>query len=147
MRVDFYILQGEANRELIACRLCAKAYAQGHNVFVYVASNVQQSRFDDLLWTYQENSFVPHHTDYQEFLALTAPTILISQDTPPDAETGAAEKNFGLMINLSPAIPEFYTQFPRIAEIVNQNPEIKLAGRQRFSEYREQGCELQHHQL
>ncbi|MEA2080825.1 MAG: DNA polymerase III subunit chi, partial [Pseudomonadota bacterium] len=61
-QVDFYLLQDDSaqNRISFACRLADKAYRLGNRVFIHTESAEQSRRLDDLLWTFQQNSFVPH---------------------------------------------------------------------------------------
>lgn len=142
MRVDFYILQGEQRREVTACRLCEKAYQQGHKIFIHADSAGQAQEFDTLLWTFREGSFLPHRLVNQAGRDTAPAAILIGWE-------GAAEEpeNYPVLLNLTADVPAFYKKFERIVEIVNQSEEIKAAGRRRFAFYREQGCNLHHHDI
>lgn len=141
MRVDFYILQGEQRREITACRLCEKAYQQGHKIFIHADSVRQAQELDTLLWTFREGSFLPHCLAGRTRQDTVAPAILIGW-------TGMGKpEGYPILLNLAADVPSFYREFERIAEIVNQNEEVKTAGRQRFAFYREQGCNLHHHDL
>lgn len=140
MRVDFYILQGEANRELFACRLCEKAYKQQLGVYLQAESQQHAQQIDNLLWTFNDGGFVPHQLINEIMPAGSLQPALIGwTQTPPS--------DYSLLINLTEAIPSFYAQFERIAEIVNQQEHIRQAGRQRYTQYRDHDCELQHHEL
>lgn len=141
MRVDFYILQGEQRREITACRLCEKAYLQGHKVFIHADSLRQAQELDTLLWTFREGSFLPHRLINQPQQGAVPPAILIGWGNSGEPE------GYPVLLNLALDVPSFYSKFERIAEIVNQNEEIKSAARQRFAFYREQGCNLHHHDL
>ena len=141
MRVDFYILQGEANRELMACRVCEKAWQQGMPAFVLTESGNHAQQLDDLLWTFNDGGFLPHQLDDQAAFTIDdKPVTTIGW-------RGLPENGFPLLINLSETIPEGYQRFERIAEIVNQNEVIKQSGRRRFAQYRAEDCELFPHEL
>ncbi|MBN1378602.1 MAG: DNA polymerase III subunit chi [Gammaproteobacteria bacterium] len=141
MRVDFYILQGEANREMMACRLCEKAWQQGLPVFVLAQSAGHAQQIDDLLWTFNDGGFLPHQLADQEPVTINnKPVITIGWQQLP-AET------YPVLINLSETVPDDYSKFERVAEIVNQNESVKQAGRQRFTRYRNDNCDLHHHEL
>ncbi|MEZ5578324.1 MAG: DNA polymerase III subunit chi [Candidatus Competibacteraceae bacterium] len=43
-----------------ACRLADKAYGLGHTVYLFTASEARAAALDDLLWTFRQDSFVPH---------------------------------------------------------------------------------------
>lgn len=140
MRVDFYILQGEANRELMACRLCNKAYQQGLSVYLNAESPAHARQIDDLLWTFSDRAFVPHRLADEP----------ARPDSPPAAVIGWPERGPDageVLINLAETVPAFYERFQRVAEIVNQNDAVKQLGRRRFAYYRERRCDLHHHEL
>jgi len=61
-RIDFYVLpdQKDNGRALLACRLADKAYSLGHTVYVLAGSEAQAAALDDLLWTFRQDSFIPH---------------------------------------------------------------------------------------
>ncbi|HEY3487166.1 MAG TPA: DNA polymerase III subunit chi [Gammaproteobacteria bacterium] len=138
MRIDFYILQTSQNRELAACRLCEKAWQQGLHIYIQAASESQAVQLDELLWTFRDGSFVPH--------CLTADAG--APETPVAIGwSDAPQRPMQLLINLAQTVPPFYTRFERIAEIVNQEANIKAAGRERFAFYRQQNHELHHHEI
>lgn len=138
MRVDFYILKSNQNRELAACRLCEKAWQQGMRIHIQAESESQALQLDELLWTFRDGSFVPHCLTTDAAAGEAAITIGWS-DTP--------ERQAQVLINLAQVVPSSYTRFERLAEIVNQEEGIKSAGRERFAFYRQQNHELHHHEI
>jgi len=140
-RVDFYILSasGEQARQLFACRLAEKAYKLHNRVHVHVTGRDTAQRFDDLLWTFRDGSFVPH-----EILGSTtgepAAPVTIGCDELP---AGGCD----LLINLGDALPAGVSSFPRIAEVVTSDEDCKSRSRQRFVDYRDQGHALDTHNL
>ena len=100
-QVDFYLSAGERpqSQPLLACRLAAKAF--DHNLKSYIlASDKRQVRIlDQLLWTYDDCSFIPH----EALLTVDAPS------TPCPVLIGSidAEKTgFDVLISLCPDIPQ-----------------------------------------
>lgn len=141
MRVDFYILQGEASRELMACKLCDKAWQQNMPVFVLAQSAAHAQQIDDLLWTFNDGGFLPHQLADRETVRIEdRPIMLIGWGSLPSEE-------YPVLVNLSDTVPSGYTQFKRVAEIVNQNESVKQSGRKRFLQYRNDNCDLHHHEL
>lgn len=138
MRVDFYILQSNQNRELAACRLCEKAWQQGMQIYIQADSESQALQLDELLWTFRDGSFVPHCLATDAAAAVTPVTIGWSNEPQQQRQ---------VLINLAQSVPPFYTRFDRLAEIVNQEEGIKSAGRERFAFYRQQNHELHHHEI
>ena len=139
-RVDFYILPDHTaiGRLQLACRLAEKAFERGHTVYVQAAAEGQAQQLDDMLWTFKQNSLVPH-ARYPCAPDETAP-VRIGSGAAPDWE---AE----VLINLALDVPDFYQRFQRVAELVDQEPTVLQASRRRFKFYREQGLQPQTHKL
>lgn len=132
--VDFYIAPeyGRAVRLGLACRLVEKAYKLGHNVYVHADSAAQAEEFDDLLWTFKQNSFVPHglHSAQENS---TNPVLIGWQDQPAD--------HHDVLLNLASEVPPFFTDYARVLEVVDQTAETLAQSRVRFRQYREQDTE------
>ncbi|KTD06078.1 DNA polymerase III, chi subunit [Legionella gratiana] len=140
IRVDFYLLANEQNnaRWLLACRLLEKAYAKGHKVYV-LCTNKQDAEFlDELLWTFKEDSFIPHNLQGE------------GPEPPPPIQIGYEREPRGfndILLNLSHNIPPFYTKFKRIMEIVLNSEADKEQSRAHYRSYKANGCELYTHQM
>ncbi len=52
-----------------------------------------------------------------------------------------------MLLNLGGVMPSGHDSYPRIAEIVDQDPDVRLAGRARYRQYQASGMELQTHQI
>jgi len=142
-RISFYILKGdqEHDRQVFACRLIEKAYTQGNQIYIH-ADNAEQARqFDQLLWSFRADSFVPHRLmhDADQTTPDDCP-ILIGHDTTPP-------RLMNLLINLSPEQPLFFSQFERVAELINDDDAIKAQGRERYRFYQQRGYDLESHKL
>lgn len=138
--VDFYVLPGdtEQDRERFACRLADKAYRLGHRVFIHTASEQQTRQLDELLWTFQQNSFVPHCI-YQDADDIPPPVVLAH-----DAEPHAGHQ---VLINLSGDVPLFFSRFERVAELINADNSTRERGRGRYTFYKERGYALRTHEI
>ncbi|MCH7833571.1 MAG: DNA polymerase III subunit chi [Proteobacteria bacterium] len=140
-RIDFYILRqsGEQARQTFACRLAEKAYRLDNTVHIHTDSKAIAERIDELLWTFRDGSFVPHHLAGHAQQDLASPvTIGFGADDVEPRD---------LLINLSDAIPECSDAFPRVAELVTSDEDCKQRSRKRFAEYREQGHQLETHKV
>lgn len=139
-RVDFYILGGAANRDrlAVACRLADKAYRNGRRVYLHTASEDDALALDELLWTFQAGSFVPH-TRYPSEDDPAPPVLIGHQDEP------AVEPD--VLINLSDTLPRFFARFDRVLEIVGTEERTRQQARERFRFYRERGYPLDSHEL
>ena len=86
---------------------------------------------DNLLWSFREDSFLPHAQtgrDGQASTQLDVPvTIGYGKNLPQDHD--------GLLINLSDNFPDETGRFSRIAEIVVQVEDILTVARKHFQQY------------
>ena len=140
-RVDFYVLKDATPRQgwSFACRLTEKAYMRALRVAILAANEADARSLDDLLWTFNERSFVPHALHRGRELAATAPVYVTSD---PEGGPGA-----DLLVNLSDRMPGEPLRFARIAEIIDADAERKRLGRERFKSYRDLQLPLETHQL
>ena len=138
-QVDFYVRPDASPDALerFACRLVETVWQRGHGVFVLAASEAAARRLDDLLWTFREESFVPHRRLVAGEPAADEPVIV---GTP-----GVWEGALDVLLNLTPSVPAEAARAARIAEIVPAGGAGRDAGRRRFREYRERGFEIRTH--
>ena len=138
-RVDFYILPDadEERRQTYVCRLADKAYRTGHSVWIHVPGSGQAATLDDRLWTFSQGSFVPH--ERADAAAPDCPVVLGEGIEPP------ADRY--LLINEDVEVPEFFSRFPRVAEVINQEDAVRRRGRERYAFYRDRGYELHYHKV
>jgi DNA polymerase-3 subunit chi len=137
-QVDFYILPSAdpLSRLDFACKLTDKAWRLGHRVYLHCSDAAQREELDARLWRFKGETFVPHGPVEDD---PDAPVALGIGDDPGQHQD--------LLVNLDLRIPEFFKRFARIAEIVVEEPSIRLAARESFRFYREQGYPLQDHRL
>jgi DNA polymerase III subunit chi len=140
IRVDFYLLESGLSqaRWLVACRLLEKAYARGHRVYVFCQHQQDAELLDELLWTFKEDSFIPHNLQGE------------GPEPPPPIQIGYANEPRGfndILLNLSDRIPPFYSKFKRVMELVSNVEAEKEQSRANYREYRAKGCELHTHQI
>lgn len=140
-RIDFYILNqaGTQSRQAFACRLAEKAYRLENTVHIHAASREEADRVDELLWTFRDGSFVPHHR-----LGAPAPVVASPVTIGCDADPVEARD---LLINLCDDIPACAGAFARVAELVTSDPDCKQQSRKRFATYRDQGHTLETHKV
>jgi DNA polymerase-3 subunit chi len=139
-RIDFYILaeQSLRARMLLVCKLIEKAYKNRYRIYIHTQDETEAHQLDELLWTYREDSFLPHNL-YGEGPD-PAPPIQIGHDAIP-------EKHRDILINLHKTIPEFYNQFSRLLEVVVDVDNIQAIARDHFRFYKTNGHAIQTHKL
>ncbi len=132
-RADFYLLSqaDEESRMRFLCRVCEKALQQKHRIYIYTEDKAQAEYLDRLLWSFPEDSFLPHHLMGSE---PCAPISIGQGDQRP--------MHLDLFFNAGNTLPAFAFDFDRIAEVVIQDPASLNASRQNFVRCREQGYEM-----
>jgi DNA polymerase-3 subunit chi len=140
-RVDFYVLEGQSpsGRLKLACKLAEKAYLAAQAVLVWDTDPTELRAFDEMLWTFNDGSFVPH----EPLAGNGAPS-----DTPVLLSSGVAlSANVDIIINLAPDLPPFLSRTPRVVEIIDGDDARRRAGRARFKAYRELGVQPASHNI
>jgi DNA polymerase-3 subunit chi len=142
-QVDFYILPNDSSEERLrlACRIADKALQQGQQVLINAESAAESARLDDLLWTFSQGSFIPHRQIQAATSAKVVEPVLIGCGIAP------AGQEPQVLINLAGTVPEFFSRYQRVAELVDGNEQRRVQGRERFRFYRDNGCEPNTHQL
>ncbi len=134
-RIDFYILadEQEAARLHFACRLIDKARHMGNQVYVCSRDESQAQELDQLLWTFRPESFIPHqlHTKDDD-----TGSVLIGWGED-------CSNHHGLLINLSHQVPEYFSRFERLVEVVCQQQDVLEATRKHYGFYRDRGYPIQ----
>jgi len=141
-RVDFYVLKSATaqQRRAFACRLTEKAYLLDCRVLILNENLADAQALDDLLWTFNERSFVPHavSVDARSADPGTPVHLVLELDAAPAAD---------LLVNLSDRLPAHLERFGRVAEIIDADEERRRLGRERFKSYRDLKLPLKTHQL
>jgi DNA polymerase-3 subunit chi len=140
-RIDFYVLNNnKANARLeFVCRLAEKIYRRGHRVLLHTDDAKQSGIIDDLLWTWQQGSFIPHEIQLDD----NTPDCPIVINHQPDLKTDLHE----VLINMGSAVPMFFSQFERVTEIVDQHEQTRQSARQRYRFYQDRGYPLESHDI
>ena len=141
-RVDFYVLKSAAaqQRRAFACRLTEKAYLRDLSIVIVNDTLADAQALDDLLWTFNERSFIPHKIclDEQSLDPATKVHLTVESAVPLRAD---------LLVNLSARLPARWEQYTRIAEIIDADEDRRRLGRERFKSYRDLKITLETHQV
>lgn len=139
-RVDFYVLQDAAaeGKDHFICRLADKVYRTGHRVYILTADDTHARALDELLWTFQPGSFVPHGIHSPSDTGEDDTPVLIGHQEPP-------AQHHDVLISLWHDVPTFFSRFARLVECVGTDEEDKTRSRARFRFYRDRGYPLETH--
>ena len=144
-RIDFYIIEkgSETATETFICRLTEKAWSQNNTVYVHAMDEQHATKYDELLWIFNENSFVPHQLIQHEMDQAKTKNVLIGHQATEDIPVTCHD----VLINLNHETPSFFSQFERVAEIITTDETSRSKGRERYQFYRNRGYALETHKL
>ncbi|MES9882468.1 MAG: DNA polymerase III subunit chi [Sedimenticola sp.] len=139
-QVDFYIMgdRAKGDRYQLACRIAEKALSQSRRIYLHTNSAAESQRLDRLMWTYKEDGFLPHSLLGKGDQSLNL--IVIGNGATPGDE-------HDVLINLANEVPDFFSRFERVAELIDRDPGVRSAGRDRFRLYRDRGYTLNTHNI
>jgi DNA polymerase III subunit chi len=142
-QVDFYILESDSDeaRLQLACKIVDKATQLDHQVFIHSTSENEARQLDELLWTFSQGSFIPHRIVGAEAAAPSLEPVLIGVNQQPGPE------RWDVLINLAADVPEFFSRYERVAEVVDANALRREQSRERYRFYRDRGYKLNTHQV
>ena len=130
--VRFYILPASdlASQWRFACRLAARCWQQRRACHIQLAEASQLKPFGELLWSFREDSFLPH-------------VVAAESVSPEPVVLGCTADHLvdhsRVLINLADGVPEAARLFSAVAEIVVQDPVLLHSSRSRLVQYRELG--------
>ena len=133
-RADFYLIQKERFREdplLLVCELAKRGYAANLPMLVLARDSAQAEALDDLLWSFEDDAYLPHQIagDDEDELC----PILIAT---PEMDVPARP----LLVNLRDEVPA--GSFDRVLEVVPADPSARGPLRERWKHYQSLGFEL-----
>lgn len=139
-QVEFYSLNSD---ELTTpykhlCEVVKRAYRKGQRVFIHTDNRKQAEKIDELLWTQDAKSFLPHQLVDED------------PDTKPPIEIGFGQDpqiKPDVLINLGENVPDFFSRFNWVFEYAYGDDEKKQKARDRFCFYRERGYSLNHRKI
>ncbi|MBL8472424.1 MAG: DNA polymerase III subunit chi [Rhodocyclaceae bacterium] len=127
-QVEFH--HDAADKHLAACQLVHRHYTAGAKIAVYVPDGETARRFDQLLWTWNALSFIPHVTEDSP-LASQTPVILQRGTRGVEGCT--------VLLNLAPQVPPGIDTYTLLLEVVGREESDRIPARSRVIEYRRLG--------
>lgn len=139
--VDFYVLAGQGQRDQLqfTCRILEKALAHNNRVLLHTSTEEQARKLDQLLWTLQPESFIPHALVNDAAAPTHCPINISWGDNPGQHDD--------ILINLSAEVPPFYSRFQRYIGIVVQHDKVLNYTRAHYQYLRERGHQIRTHDM
>lgn len=143
--VDFYILPDttlEARLDF-ACRLAETIHRKGYRLHIHTRDEAMARDMDERLWTFKPESYLPHGLLADEVVPV--PPVTLGWEAPPDP--GADSPPIEALLNLHDGMPEWFSRFERVAEIINQHQAVLEAKRDCWQTYKQRGYPVKAHKL
>lgn len=141
--IDFYILSKQAlfDRQIFACQLTERALLSGHKVLLYLEDKQSASAMNQLLWEWKPEAFIPHapFINHQDATKHIEPVMLGWEEH--------IGEHFDILINLAQNVPNRFSQFERLLEIVVQEPEVLQKSRDKYRFYKHRGFYIKNNDL
>lgn len=138
-RVDFYHLQKQS-LETVLPKLLNKAYETGEKILLKIGTPERVEFLNSLLWTYNEESFLPHGSKKDGFADRQPIWLTAESDNPNNA-------NFLFLVDGAEIEPAHAGVFSRIFNIFDGNSEEALQqARNLWKNYKEAGFEINYWQ-
>ena len=136
-KIDFHILPTIQENDVFhyVARLVQKAMARQHQVLVATSSAEQALAVSDAIWACSPESFMTH--------------TLIDQPHYPlqISHNHQCGEHHDVLINLCAEIPEYFSRFERIFEVVCQQPQWLSASRDHYRFYQDHRYAIDRHDL
>jgi DNA polymerase III subunit chi len=135
-RIDFYF--NASDKLDVMTKLLYKSVNAGYRVFVHMRDRHMLNRFSQHLWQSRPLSFLPHVLSDHPLAAQTP--VVIGPDP-------VSISKYDIMINYEPLIPDFYTRFDRLLEVVSEDADDRELSREHFRFFKQMGCPVYSHDL
>lgn len=138
-KIDFYRTHEAAPKAILifACKVLEEAYHQNHTVYVNTQDEAAAHQMNELLWTFHDISFIPHHLLGEQHAIIPPIEIGYESDYQP--------KHHDVLFNLDTNIPPFFAEFEKIIEIISEDEKQKENARNKYRQYSQQGYEINIH--
>lgn len=134
-RVDFYHLQNKRLEDVLP-KLLEKAYGTGKKILVRIGNEERVDFLSSLLWTYDEQSFLPHGSQKDGSSDMQPIWLTAGNDNPNDAV-------FLFLTDGAEAEIDEVAKYERVFNIFDGNsPEALEKARNFWKELRKQSVEI-----
>jgi DNA polymerase-3 subunit chi len=131
-----FIVLNSAVKSRIVCDLAENCYLNNRRIAIYASNEEECKKYDSLLWTWKQQSFVPHKYLYALSASQEEPIILTTQiDSPGDYDT---------VLMVDPLPLESVNQFSTVIDFAEKYDSQALElSRKRFKLYKEQNLKIE----
>ena len=138
-RIDFYHLQKQTLEEILP-KLLTKAYETGRRILVKIGTPERVEFVNNALWTFDEESFLPHGSKKDGF-AQQQPIWLTSEDD------NANQAEYLFLVDGAEISADIAAKFERLFNVFDGNSTESLQqARNLWKTYKEAGFEMHYWQ-
>ena len=137
--VYFYSLEETDDVNLCLCQLVKKLYKENKNIII-IDNNDRLTDIDKLLWSFEQNSFLPHKIIIDDE-NIDSPILLVSYQNINKLDV---IKNNSEIINNSELPLTEYKTYINIHEFVSNDEEHKKVCRAKYSKYMNNNFDVIH---
>lgn len=132
----FYVTEasGDAGRHQLLLRLLERALRSDRKLYLHCADQAGAERCSELLW--QGQNFIPHGLSGQD----PAQQLLIGFGEDPG-------DNHDVLVNLEASVPDHFSRFERVIELVSGDTEGRNLSREKWTFYKHRGYPVTRHEL
>ena len=135
--VNFYSLEKTQDLDLSVCFLVRELYKLENQILIIDYSD-NMKKLDKILWTFVQNSFIPHKI-YEPNVSLDTPVILLSENYLDNLII--FNKYTSIINKLSEPIIKIKTKV-KVFEFVEDDEQKKIISRNKYSIYKENNFEM-----
>lgn len=131
-QATFHVMPEGSNEQSLlyfACVQAAHFYRQNQRVFIFTRSQEQAHQVDEMLWSFDADSFVPHNLVGEG--PRQGAMVEIGWQPPRGRRP--------ILINLTDTVPQFAGQFSQIVDFVPNEEAQKVHARSRWSALKQGG--------
>ena len=125
-----FIVLNSAIKSRIVCDLTEKIFLENEKLVIYARQEAECQKLDSLLWTWKQQSFIPHACAEILTEMLPEPVVLTSRIEKPAGYTA--------LLLVDPLPVEIVSQFPKVIDFAEKyDAESLVLSRKRYKEYRD----------
>lgn len=129
-----------ATEVVMAAQLCGEFVSSRKKITVLCADQTQAEAFDELIWQFPADKFIPHNL-YGEGPDMGTPVEVIWLS----AYQGMTKlRNTAVVINLSQYYIDNIVNIKHVIDFVPLQDEEKIEARERYKRYKQAGCQLEY---
>lgn len=135
---EFIELKSPDERLGLACGWIERHYERGRTVAVHAADRGQASEMDKTLWTFKQNSFIPHGIAGEVEEPVIEPVLIAAgDDEMPDSDV--------LVVLSDEGREEWMDEFDHVYDFAPlYDDDLKQDARRRFKAYQEAGFRMRY---